>query len=81
MTKRHGYLAYIVERDTLKRSIKTALVVGTILGLINHYPAILAWSLTPQQVFQIVLTYFVPFSVATYGQVMGKIQRDEQRST
>jgi hypothetical protein len=32
----HTLLAYCLERDTLVRSVKTALVVGTILALINH---------------------------------------------
>ncbi len=79
MTQLRAYLDYVLERDTVIRSIKTALVVGTVLGLINHYPAILAWSVPPQELFQIVLTYLVPFSVATYGQVMGKSQRDRER--
>ena len=79
MTGFRAFLFYALERDTIIRSIKTALVVGTVLGLINHYPAILAWSVPPQELFQIVLTYLVPFSVATYGQVMGKRQRDRER--
>ena len=79
MTGFRAFLVYALERDTIIRSIKTALVVGTVLGLINHYPAILAWSVPPQELFQIVLTYLVPFSVATYGQVMGKRQRDRER--
>ena len=74
------YLAYSLERDTLIRSIKTSLVVGTILALINHYPALVNWSLPPAEAVQIVVTYLVPFSVATYGQVMGKRQRDTAHS-
>lgn len=54
-------------RPTLKRSALTALVVGTVLVLINQggplvsgaWPASLAW--------QIPLTYVVPFCVATWG--------------
>jgi hypothetical protein len=74
------YFRYVAERDTLVRSLKTALVVGTVLGLLNHYPALLARSLPPAEAVQIVLTYLVPFSVATYGQVMGKAQRDRERA-
>jgi hypothetical protein len=74
------YLRYIAERDTLVRSLQTALVVGTVLGLLNHYPALLARSLPPAEALQIALTYLVPFSVATYGQVMGKAQRDQERA-
>ena len=54
-------------RPMLKRSLKTALVVGTVLVAINQggvllsgaWPATLAW--------QIPLTYVVPFCVATWG--------------
>lgn len=38
-----------------------------ILALINHYDAILTGTLTPTNVFQIFLTYLVPYAVATYG--------------
>jgi hypothetical protein len=54
-------------RPMLRRSTLTALVVGTVLVLINQggllvsgaWPASLAW--------QIPLTYVVPFCVATWG--------------
>lgn len=51
----------------LYTSAKTALVVGTILALINHFEAILAWQFTTVQVMKIAITYLVPFSVATYA--------------
>ncbi len=69
-------LAYCLERDTLVRSAKTALVVGTILALINHGQEMLAGALSAQWVIPMVVTYLVPLSVATYGQVQGKRQRD-----
>jgi hypothetical protein len=58
--------------------MKTALVVGTILGLINHGSALLAGRLTVEHLGPLLLTYLVPFSVATYGQIQGKRQRDQQ---
>jgi hypothetical protein len=71
---------YGLERDTLIRSLKTSLVVGTILGLINHGSAILARQFTPEQLISFFVTYLVPFSVATYGQIQGKRQRDQAQS-
>jgi hypothetical protein len=65
-----------VERDTLARSAKTGLVVGTILALINHGQQLLTGRFSPEWVIPMLLTYLVPFSVATYGQVAGKRQRD-----
>ncbi|MAG37705.1 MAG: hypothetical protein CL878_15830 [Dehalococcoidia bacterium] len=64
------------ERDTVVRSLKTSAIVGTILGLINHWQHLFPPDMTVQQVLQIGLTYIVPFGVATYGQVSGKLQRE-----
>ena len=75
------FFAYCIERDTLQRSIKTALVVGTILALINHGQELLAEQFSWRWVIPMLITYFVPFSVATYGQVQGKRQRDLARIT
>jgi hypothetical protein len=46
-------------------SLRIALVVGTILNLINQGDALLA--LGPFDWGKCVLTYFVPFAVATYS--------------
>jgi hypothetical protein len=72
------FVSYALERDTLIRSTKTALVVGTVLGLINHGQALLTGHFTLEHLGPLLLTYLVPFSVATYGQIQGKRQRDQQ---
>lgn len=46
-------------------SLKVAVVVGTILNLINQGDALLA--LEAVNWGKLVLTYFVPFAVATYS--------------
>jgi hypothetical protein len=73
-------LSYGREWDTLIRSVKTALVVGTVLGLINHGEALLSGQFTPEQLVPLLVTYLVPFTVATYGQIQGKRQRDLARA-
>jgi hypothetical protein len=70
-------ITYGLERDTLICSLKTALLVGSILGLINHGPALVTGHFTTAQLAPLLLTYLVPFSVATYGQIQGKRQRDQ----
>lgn len=49
----------------LRRSLLVALVVGTALNLINQGPEMLSgkWPV----VWKLVLTYVVPFLVASYG--------------
>ena len=53
-------------------ALRVALVVGTILNLINHFDLLLGASLTPGTLVQIGLTYVVPYCVSTHGQVFGK---------
>jgi hypothetical protein len=67
---------YCLERDTLLRSVKTALVVGSILALINHGQQFLSGQFSASWMIPTLVTYLVPFSVATYGQVQAKRQRD-----
>ena len=57
----------------LKRSIKTAIVVGTILAFINHGELIFSWSLTPQCWMKMGLTCLVPYSVASWTAVKAKL--------
>jgi len=65
-----AFLRHACDRTCVVRSIKVALVVGTVLALINHYDAIFAGALTSRGVFQILLTYLVPFGVSAYGSAM-----------
>ena len=74
-------VSYCLERDTLLRSIKTALVVGTILAFINHGQQFLSGNFSPSWIVPVLVTYLVPFTVATYGQIQGKRQRDRLQAT
>ena len=56
-------------RPVVLTATKVAIVVGTILALINHAPALLALELSRQQILQIALTYLVPYCVSTYSSV------------
>jgi len=56
---------------TPRKALITALVVGTVLTLINHGDLILAGE-RPSLV-KMVLTYCVPFCVTTWGAVTGKL--------
>jgi hypothetical protein len=50
---------------SLRRSLVVALVVGTVLNLINQGPEMLSgkWPV----IWKLALTYIVPFLVASYG--------------
>jgi len=49
---------------------QVALVVGTILAVVNHCDAIFSRTFTTTTVVQIGVTYRVPFCVATFGAAM-----------
>ncbi len=51
----------------LRRSAATALVVGTILVAINQGPVLMEGTFGSKLLWQIPLTYAVPFCVATWG--------------
>jgi hypothetical protein len=74
--KQRSILSYCRERDTLLFAAKLALVVGTILGLINHGQALFTGHLTIDQLIPMLVTYCVPFCVSMFSQVQGKRERD-----
>jgi hypothetical protein len=60
-------LRHCRNRQILKTSTKTALVVGTVLGLINHFDSIVRRQFNATEIIQILITFVVPFVVATYS--------------
>ncbi len=56
---------------TPRKAAITALIVGTILAVINHGDVILAGEAPP--IAKILLTYCVPYCVTTWGAVTGKL--------
>ena len=55
---------------TPQKAVMTALVVGTILAIINHGDSILKGESI--NYFKILLTYCVPYCVTTWGAIHGK---------
>jgi hypothetical protein len=55
---------------TPRKALLTALIVGTILIIINHGDYIIQGNWPP--VTKILLTYCVPYCVTTWGAILGK---------
>jgi len=53
----------------IKRAIKVAIVVGTLLNTINSYDVFWHCNFTTRNVIRIVLTYITPFCVSLYSSV------------
>ena len=64
-----SFLALATSSTVVRRALKVALVVGTLLALINHTDAILNSSFGAKNWIQVLLTYLVPYAVATYSAV------------
>jgi hypothetical protein len=72
MTGSSGKLARCCELATILLALRVALIVGTVLNLINHFDVLFGAPLTRGVETQIALTYVVPYLVSTQGQVWGK---------
>jgi hypothetical protein len=57
----------ILYRPVLRRAVYVALVVGTILTIINQGDVLLAGEITLLVMAKILLTYLVPYSVSTFS--------------
>lgn len=76
MVKRSKSAVFIevaLQKASLVNAMKTALIVGCILNLINQGPALLAFDLAQLQLFKLALTFLVPFMVSTYASTTTKL--------
>jgi hypothetical protein len=65
-------IRWCLELTTVRLALKVALVVGTLLNLINHFDVLTGAPITRVVATQIMLTYIVPYCVSTHGQVWGR---------
>ena len=71
---------HAIERVCLYRSIKIALVVGTLNAMVTQYDAVFRGKFTLTNILQIVLTYMIPFGVAIISSAL-QARRDEVKQT
>lgn len=64
-----SFFVIALSMQVVSGALKVALIVGTILAIINHGDKILALSLTDQDILKIILTYCVPYCVSTWSAV------------
>jgi hypothetical protein len=67
---------YAISDSVPRRSLRVALVVGTILNLINQGDALVAGR--PLGLVKLALTYIVPYLVCTYGAVSFRLQAERR---
>jgi len=71
MGKLVQWYRYSITGEVPRRSLMVALVVGTILNVINQGDQLVAGDKI--NFIKIILTYIVPYCVATYGAVSYRI--------
>jgi len=74
MAKIRETLSIAIEPDVVKRALLYAIVVGTILIIINHIDAILSGDVDARRLLKMGLTVIVPYLVSTLSSV-GAIQQ------
>jgi len=62
--------------SNIKKALKIALIVGTILNLINQGDAIIGMHLENIHIGKLILTYTVPFFVSLYTAVTLAMKRE-----
>lgn len=58
-----------------RSALRVALVVGTVLNLINQGGSLLHWS--DVDIFHLLLNYLVPYCVASYSAVKNEMTRND----
>ena len=59
-----------LRRQVVRRARQIALIVGTVLAVINHGDRLLSGDFDLTMVSKITLTYCVPYLVSTYSSVL-----------
>jgi hypothetical protein len=63
-------LALCFSKSVVIRAVLSAVIVGTVLILINHYDAFTGGGMDNRRLFQISLTLIVPYIVSTVSSVI-----------
>lgn len=63
-----GYFASLVEPKLVKTAVKVALIVGSILFMINHGSALWQGKMSRERWISAAISYLVPYCVNIHGQ-------------
>lgn len=76
MASRETLLSIARSRSNVLAATRLALVVGTVLNLINQGDRLLAG--LPPSWFHVVLNYLVPYCVSSYSAARNELRRNEE---
>jgi hypothetical protein len=75
-----AWLSLAGRRDVVVRALRVALVVGTLLILINYADRVVADDMTRSDWIKMAITYLVPYGVSTYSAVGALRAQDSGQS-
>lgn len=68
MKNLNGYIQALFNRQLAPTAFKVALIVGTILFILNHGAAVVQGKMNRDRWLSALLTYLVPYCVNIHGQ-------------
>jgi hypothetical protein len=54
-------------KKNISRALLTALLIGTMLNIINSYDVFMEGKMTSRNIIRVMLTYITPFCVSLYS--------------
>jgi hypothetical protein len=75
------YLASLVDSEFIPTGLKTALVVGSLLFIINHGLALSRGEMTVERWVAVSISYLMPYLVNVYGQYSYRCKLDIEQNS
>ncbi len=67
----------VIDRESLMRALKVAILVGTLLNIINN-PGLISFSFGGLNIYRVFLTFLVPFCVSLYSSVLANRKKCDE---
>ena len=74
-----GYIISLFDPEFVATGLKTAVLVGSLLFVINHGLALLRGEMNRERWISVIATYAMPYLVNVYGQYSYRRKIDAQR--
>lgn len=71
------FFHYWFLRETVRRALKVACIVGPILTAINQHDVLMRGEISFHLVFKILLTFVVPYSVSSFSSASAYLEREK----
>lgn len=72
------FMSLAFSKSNLNRAVVMAVIVGTLLGVINHYDMFVSGEYPRERVLKVLITYLVPFFVSLISSVLADMKRTDR---